>query len=380
MPRLREEQRIDLGPDIRRRILRESGFRCAHCNKLLRGDNEKEYTIEHVVPLRKGGSNNPRNLIALCYECNNEKQDDIIAPEEYYTFAPEWKLREVCATFEDYLKNVDWLAYDTLFKLDRFELKSQASAMNPRSGKIFHMPHKYPVRKMHRAEVAKYLFEYTAYLDTLDKTVMTYHEEDINTTYYAVYNSKGEILLIVSPYIMETDFGEPDGVVRKAVFFDFFVNPKLKLREPNDHASIAHILQSCLYLIRDTIEGRDIHNRNVIDMIYRTPKSDLNAQKAFILFQKHYHPQNHILVDESVEGGKVLCEILRLYNGTAEHLKAEAKAANTTRDEFTVDITQRQDKINERMVKSRQISNEKIHTLTKKEKKQRGKKPKRRKS
>lgn len=374
MPRLREERRIELGPDIRRRVLRDSCNRCAHCNKLLRGENEKEYTIEHVVPLRKGGSNNTRNLIALCYECNQEKKDDIIAPEEYYTFAPEWKLREICETFNTYLKDVDWLAYDTLFKLDRFELPSQISALNRRSGKIFHMPYKYPVRKMRRADAAAYLLEYTGHLDTIDKVSMLYREEDINTTYYAIYNKRGDIFLIVSPYIMETDFGEEEGHIRKAVFFDFFINPNLKLHEPNDHASVAHILQSCLYMMRDTIECRDMHNGEVIDIIYRTPKSDINGQKAFTLFYKHYHPANPIFINETFEGGRILVEILRCYNGTAEHLKQEIAGADMTRDTFFVDIATRQDSISERMAKSRPIAVNKIRTVKKKDKKKRGKK------
>lgn len=40
---------------------------CPYCNK------NKTDTIDHVVPLSKGGTNNKDNLIAVCRSCNSKK-------------------------------------------------------------------------------------------------------------------------------------------------------------------------------------------------------------------------------------------------------------------------------------------------------------------
>lgn len=35
----------------------------------------KSDTIDHVIPLSRGGTNNPDNLIAICRSCNSKKRD-----------------------------------------------------------------------------------------------------------------------------------------------------------------------------------------------------------------------------------------------------------------------------------------------------------------
>lgn len=42
--------------------------RCAHCRK------KTKLTIDHIVPVSKGGSNWPRNLQLLCMNCNSSKR------------------------------------------------------------------------------------------------------------------------------------------------------------------------------------------------------------------------------------------------------------------------------------------------------------------
>lgn len=60
------------GPDRRRRyaaVVRRDGERCAWCGA------RHGLTLDHVVPLARGGSNRIENLQLLCHGCNQYKGD-----------------------------------------------------------------------------------------------------------------------------------------------------------------------------------------------------------------------------------------------------------------------------------------------------------------
>jgi 5-methylcytosine-specific restriction endonuclease McrA len=56
--------------DIEAQYARQSG-RCFYCGKKV----DKNYHVDHVVPLAKGGSNGPDNLVIACPPCNLSKHD-----------------------------------------------------------------------------------------------------------------------------------------------------------------------------------------------------------------------------------------------------------------------------------------------------------------
>jgi 5-methylcytosine-specific restriction endonuclease McrA len=53
--------------DVKSLFARQKG-RCACCGQ------KKKLTVDHIVPLTRGGSNWPRNLQGLCLPCNSAKQ------------------------------------------------------------------------------------------------------------------------------------------------------------------------------------------------------------------------------------------------------------------------------------------------------------------
>lgn len=52
-------------------LLRQQNWRCGYCQKSIR----KKYTVDHIQPLSRGGTNWITNIQLLCQSCNSAKQD-----------------------------------------------------------------------------------------------------------------------------------------------------------------------------------------------------------------------------------------------------------------------------------------------------------------
>ena len=65
------------GADETKKVWKRSKGRCSYCGiQLVLGkpDNlvtEKSFTIDHILPVSKGGTNNVSNIRAACSKCNN---------------------------------------------------------------------------------------------------------------------------------------------------------------------------------------------------------------------------------------------------------------------------------------------------------------------
>lgn len=65
----------------RRKILKSTGGICACCGKKL---TTKTMTVEHIIPIHRGGTNDPENLTALCETCNKHKNNAMFLPSSFY--------------------------------------------------------------------------------------------------------------------------------------------------------------------------------------------------------------------------------------------------------------------------------------------------------
>lgn len=65
--------------DIQKQYERQKG-KCYWCGKKL-GTGKRAYHVDHVVPLSRGGSNWPDNLVIACHTCNERKNDRL--PHEW---------------------------------------------------------------------------------------------------------------------------------------------------------------------------------------------------------------------------------------------------------------------------------------------------------
>lgn len=72
----------------RARVLQKTACKCGRCGKKL---DLHEATIDHIVPMNKGGLNDEYNLIGLCEDCNETKNNFLYNIKDYYKYIlPEY--------------------------------------------------------------------------------------------------------------------------------------------------------------------------------------------------------------------------------------------------------------------------------------------------
>ena len=108
------------GFDDKIELLKKSDNKCCHCGCLL---NERTSTVEHFIPLSKGGSNDFDNLVCLCKDCNDKKSDFIVRPKQYYRYLKDEHIDELNELFDDYNKDISWLTAKNFTKEDVLEFK-----------------------------------------------------------------------------------------------------------------------------------------------------------------------------------------------------------------------------------------------------------------
>jgi len=68
---------------MRKVALRDCGQRCVYCSTRL---DQQTATLDHVVPLARGGAHDPGNLVVACGPCNRLKGDRL--PFEFFARNP----------------------------------------------------------------------------------------------------------------------------------------------------------------------------------------------------------------------------------------------------------------------------------------------------
>ncbi len=68
---------------VKRATFRDCGRRCVYCATPL---GLEAATLDHVIPLSRGGNHAPGNLVAACVDCNQMKGS--MLPVEFFTRYP----------------------------------------------------------------------------------------------------------------------------------------------------------------------------------------------------------------------------------------------------------------------------------------------------
>lgn len=163
MNREKIAERVNFSEDERWEMLEKSDQKCAHCGKPIFAipGIANSMTVDHYIPLAKGGTNRKINLIALCKKCNKEKSDKIVNPEGYLKYLKKEYMDEIKGYYESYTHSFKYVSENQLLADDEF---------------VINVPY-YPCNGVRGRNVVAHIFQYTvkkaAYCD-LDRILDYY--------------------------------------------------------------------------------------------------------------------------------------------------------------------------------------------------------------
>ena len=92
-------------PFSKKNVMVRDGFTCQYCGAL------KELTIDHVIPVSRGGKSKFENCVTACKQCNNKKSNKL--PSEIHMYLKKQPVSPTIAEFTR-IKAVKAGVYDIL--------------------------------------------------------------------------------------------------------------------------------------------------------------------------------------------------------------------------------------------------------------------------
>lgn len=111
-------------------ICRKSNFKCCHCG-VTKYVNYGA-TIDHFIPISKGGSNRYLNLVMLCETCNQEKKAKIL-PVDYLQYLDNKYKEDLAKYVDNYVSVIDYIERNRLLAFDEYSI--QVETYRTRNGK-----------------------------------------------------------------------------------------------------------------------------------------------------------------------------------------------------------------------------------------------------
>lgn len=134
-PQRRKIQREYITKAEKRVILAKSKCKCSHCGKLI--ELGKNFSVEHVIPLSRGGSNDLDNLVGLCKDCNKTKGNFLLCSSKeissYYSKLTPNAMSSLLKYCKEYIEKYQFLDWDNWFLEDSFSISPADFYRKPKS-------------------------------------------------------------------------------------------------------------------------------------------------------------------------------------------------------------------------------------------------------
>lgn len=115
MVREKDKKRVLFDYTKKQKILNKSHGVCASCGRPL---DVTTMTVDHFIPLSKGGTNETANLVALCEDCNKKKRNFVVEPEGWYPYLDGVFLRKLSNIYDNYCLDRAWFNSRNLLRVD----------------------------------------------------------------------------------------------------------------------------------------------------------------------------------------------------------------------------------------------------------------------
>lgn len=152
--------------DIKEKVAKKSNNRCSICGEHIRVGDEA-FTIDHFIPLNKGGSNKIENLIPMCKTCNKKKADDIYVISKV-PFLKDKHKKELSVLMDKYLKDYAWITENNVLSFDKGVIPLQIPVLIGSSGnrlkyKYFNLNMRIEKVKEASDEIVEFITNYNNY-------------------------------------------------------------------------------------------------------------------------------------------------------------------------------------------------------------------------
>ena len=232
--------------DEKEDICAKSGNKCAHCGTPIFAGYQM--TVDHFIPLDKGGSNQMINLIPLCKDCNESKDNKLYSMEYIKYLKPKYK-QQIKDYLDSYVQVIDYCQRHRLLAYDEY---NRSILITPRNVRC---------KNKSVGVKSKYILKYATW-DDLDKI----------TDYLIRYLKKNEVLdseeAARENIIFWMQFGCIYYVERNGEVTTMIAMTIKQLGENQDYRGIYN--QPMMYLF--PYYQTEISEQIVLDLIYDIPK------------------------------------------------------------------------------------------------------------
>ena len=227
--RSRLEERTAFSWSVKEPLLKETKGRCAHCGASL--DRYDNLTVDHVIPLDKGGSNSSDNLTVLCEACNTLKSNMILPPMNWYPFLSVRRRKTLTAQMRQYMRDTDYLAEDCLIPVDMFRIEVPI-VIQKKTGpnrRTIRMPAYINGTRMEKDDAFAWLMEYKRSLQYRDAQGTIQNASEFLAPCYLF--KKGDIEVAMANPWMIHEWDDHIKNYRNEIIIDWFFSPSLPERD-----------------------------------------------------------------------------------------------------------------------------------------------------
>lgn len=318
MSRTKLHEREYIPINIKQKVLETSGYRCGHCGIKI-ASLDDDFTIDHAIPLNKGGTNQQKNLVALCETCNKKKSDNIVDPHIYYKCLPKKRKNELDQLFDEYFSNTSWLTDENLFKLDQFTITLRAPKQNHATKRILYIPVKAAIEKIRADDAFTYIQDYRRLLTAKDQSLLATTPQEVNTC-YQIRIGKQNVAMLQS-YIIRANWGDPKEQIKlPQIRLVLFVNKEMQNKQKKTAYALEAVLCVVIHEIQKTFMA--VSKNTIFPIRIMAINSDPTAVETLHILQKGSPTSYNIEklgFNTSPPGGSVISVSTLIWNGDKKH-------------------------------------------------------------